>query len=61
MRAREIGKGMLFTVTVDSQLIAFFTTSIRLNELDLEDKGQPNCEFNKGVRRKCGIEGASKI
>lgn len=61
MRAREIGEGMLSTGTVDSQWIAFFTTSIRSNELDLEDKGQPNCEFNKGERKKGGVEGVSKI
>jgi hypothetical protein len=52
VRAREIREGLLSTTTVDSQLIAFFTASIRLNELDLEDKGQPNCEFNIGERKK---------
>jgi hypothetical protein len=38
VRAKEIGEGILSTATVDSQLIAFFITLIRLNELDLEDK-----------------------
>jgi hypothetical protein len=42
-------------------MIAFFTTSIRLNELDLEDKGLPNCEFNKGERKRGGVERVSKI
>jgi hypothetical protein len=38
VRAKEIGEGMLSTATVDSQLMAFFTTLIGLNELDLEIK-----------------------
>ena len=51
LKAREIGGGMLTTAIVDSQLIAFFTTSIRLNKLDLEEKSQPDCEFNRGERK----------
>ena len=61
MRVRELDEGMLSTASVDSQLIAFLTTSIRLNELDPEDKLLPNCAFNNGERKKCGVEGMSKI
>jgi len=42
---------MLSTATVDSQLIVFVTTSIRLHELDSGDNGQPNCKFNKGEKK----------
>lgn len=55
------GNGMLSTATVDSQLIVSVTTPIRLHELAPGDNGQPNCEFNKGEKKTCCVEGVSKI